>query len=104
MEGGKFSAKNHVVVIDKGTHDNLRQGSMFSLSEAGAVVYGQQGDYSYDSEALGDKIQLPSTEVGNLMVIRPYQYFSLALVTQSSKPISQDILAVSPLSSDDSDK
>ncbi|MDK9739179.1 LysM peptidoglycan-binding domain-containing protein [Vibrio sp. D404a] len=104
MEGGKFSAKNHVVVIDRGTHDNLRQGSMFSLSEAGAVVYGQQGDYSYDSEALGDKIQLPSTEVGNLMVIRPYQYFSLALVTQSSKPISQDILAVSPLSSDDSDK
>lgn len=102
LEGGKFSAKNQVVVIDRGTHDNLRQGSMFSLSQSGTVVYGQQGDYSYDNETLGDKIQLPNTEIGNLMVIRPYQYFSLALVTQSSKPISQDTLAVSPLLSDDS--
>jgi len=98
LEGAKFSAQNQVVVIDRGTDDELRQGSMFSLRESGAVVYGQQGDYSYDSNATGNKVQLPNTEIGNLMVIRPYQHFSLALVTQSSQPISSDTLAVSPLS------
>lgn len=98
LDGAKFSAKNQVVVIDRGTHDELRQGSMFALSASGAVVYGDQGDYSYEDEVLGHQIQLPDTEVGSLMVIRPYQYFSLALVTQSSQPISDETLVVSPLS------
>ena len=98
LDGAKFSAKNQVVVIDRGTHDGLRQGSMFALSASGAVVYGDQGDYSYEDEVLGEQIQLPDTEVGSLMVIRPYQYFSLALVAQSSQSISDETLVVSPLS------
>lgn len=97
LEGGQYSAKNQVVVINKGSQDNLRQGSMFTLSESGAVVFGKQGEYSYKESAASDKVQLPSTSLGSLMVIRPYEYFSLALITQSSKPVSRDILAVSPV-------
>ncbi|MFA0078735.1 LysM peptidoglycan-binding domain-containing protein [Vibrio artabrorum] len=97
LDGSQYSAKNQVVVINKGSQDNLRQGSMFTLSESGAVVFGKQGEYSYKESAASDKVQLPSTSLGSLMVIRPYQYFSLALITQSSKPVSDDILAVSPL-------
>ncbi|MDG2728359.1 peptidoglycan-binding protein, partial [Vibrio parahaemolyticus] len=36
-------------------------------------------------------------KVGELLVIRPYEYFSLALITNSTKPINQDISVVSPL-------
>ncbi|NVN82438.1 MULTISPECIES: LysM peptidoglycan-binding domain-containing protein [unclassified Vibrio] len=97
LDGSQYSAKNQVVVINKGSQDNLRQGSMFTLSESGAVVFGKQGEYSYKESATSDKVQLPSTSLGSLMVIRPYEYFSLALITQSSKPVSNDILAVSPL-------
>ncbi|MEZ9154896.1 LysM peptidoglycan-binding domain-containing protein [Vibrio sp. F13] len=97
LDGSQYSAKNQVVVINKGSQDNLRQGSMFTLSESGAVVFGKQGEYSYKESAVSDKVQLPSTSLGSLMVIRPYGYFSLALITQSSKPVSNDILAVSPL-------
>ncbi|WP_435248066.1 LysM peptidoglycan-binding domain-containing protein [Vibrio sp. nBUS_14] len=97
LDGSQYSAKNQVLVINKGSQDNLRQGSMFTLSESGAVVFGKQGEYSYEESAASDKVQLPSTSLGSLMVIRPYEYFSLALITQSSKPISNDILAVSPL-------
>ncbi|CDU07886.1 putative protein containing LysM domain [Vibrio coralliirubri] len=97
LDGSQYSAKNQVVVINKGSQDNLRQGSMFTLSESGAVVFGKQGEYSYQESAASDKVQLPSTSLGSLMVIRPYEYFSLALITQSSKPVSNDILAVSPL-------
>ncbi|UWZ97139.1 LysM peptidoglycan-binding domain-containing protein [Vibrio splendidus] len=97
LDGSQYSAKNQVVVINKGSQDNLRQGSMFTLSESGAVVFGKQGEYSYKESVASDKVQLPSTSLGSLMVIRPYEYFSLALITQSSKPVSNDILAVSPL-------
>ncbi|MEZ9340883.1 LysM peptidoglycan-binding domain-containing protein [Vibrio splendidus] len=97
LDGSQYSAKNQVVVINKGSQDNLRQGSMFTLSESGAVVFGKQGEYSYKESAASYKVQLPSTSLGSLMVIRPYEYFSLALITQSSKPVSNDILAVSPL-------
>ncbi|PMM38733.1 LysM peptidoglycan-binding domain-containing protein [Vibrio splendidus] len=97
LDGSQYSAKNQVVVINKGSQDNLRQGSMFTLSESGAVVFGKQGEYSYKESAASDKVQLPSTSLGSLMVIRPYEYFSLALITQSSKPVSNDILAVSPV-------
>ncbi|MEG3693054.1 LysM peptidoglycan-binding domain-containing protein [Vibrio coralliirubri] len=97
LDGSQYSAKNQVVVINKGSQDNLRQGSMFTLSESGAVVFGKQGEYSYKESTASDKVQLPSTSLGSLMVIRPYEYFSLALITQSSKPVSNDILAVSPL-------
>ncbi|OED68594.1 peptidoglycan-binding protein [Vibrio tasmaniensis ZS-17] len=97
LDGSQYSAKNQVVVINKGSQDNLRQGSMFTLSESGAVVFGKQGEYSYKESAASGKVQLPSTSLGSLMVIRPYEYFSLALITQSSKPVSNDILAVSPL-------
>ena len=97
LDGSQYSAKNQVLVINKGSQDNLRQGSMFTLSESGAVVFGKQGEYSYKESAASNKVQLPSTSLGSLMAIRPYEYFSLALITQSSKPVSNDILAESPL-------
>ncbi|TKF00499.1 LysM peptidoglycan-binding domain-containing protein [Vibrio kanaloae] len=97
LEGNQYGAKNQVVVINKGSKDNLRQGTMFTLSESGAMVFGKQGEYSYNESVASNKVQLPSTSLGSLMVIRPYEYFSLALITQSTKPVSNEILAVSPL-------
>lgn len=99
VDGTRYTALHQVVVIDRGTHDNLRQGSMFHLVDAGAEVYGEAGEFSYESQTERKGLQLPETLVGSVMVIRPYEHFSLAMVTSSLAPISRQLLGVSPLAS-----
>ncbi|ASF98705.1 LysM peptidoglycan-binding domain-containing protein [Vibrio anguillarum] len=94
LEGSEYSAQNQVVVIDKGLADQLRQGTMFDLIQAGSKVSGKKGQHQQN---LDETLQLPSSLVGSLMVIRPYEHFSLALITDSRVPIGKSVIAVSPL-------
>jgi len=94
LEGSEYSAQNQVVVIDKGLADQLRQGTMFDLIQAGSKVSGKKGQHQQN---LDETLQLPSSLVGSLMVIRPYEHFSLALITDSLVPIGKSVIAVSPL-------
>lgn len=98
IEGSQYSANNQVVVLDQGTKDNLRQGSIFELVESGAVVYGEKGEFSYEG-GKSDEVQLPNITVGSLMVIRPYEYFSLGIITDSTMPIGGGVSAISPVKS-----
>ncbi len=84
-------------MIDRGTADSLKQGSVFDLKEDAHPVY-QDGDgFKKEFGLLDKKIMLPQTKVGELLVIRPFEYFSLALITNSTKPISNGVTVVSPL-------
>lgn len=94
IEGSKYAGKNQVVVIDRGSNDNLQQGSMFELYQAGARVEVKTKPEGKEQEKA---IHLPDLKVGSLMVIRPYPYFSLALVTDSKQPITPATKAISPL-------
>ncbi len=97
IEGIRFSSTNQVVVIDKGSADSLKQGSVFDLKEDAHPVY-QDGDgFKKEFGLLDKKITLPQSKVGELLVIRPYEYFSLALITNSTKPINHKVTVVSPL-------
>ncbi len=97
IEGIRFSSTSQVVVIDRGTADSLKQGSVFDLKEDAHPVY-QDGDgFKKEFGLLDKKIMLPQTKVGELLVIRPFEYFSLALITNSTKPISNGVTVVSPL-------
>ncbi|CED72657.1 putative cell wall degradation enzyme [Aliivibrio wodanis] len=97
IDGGQYLAVNQVAVINKGSEDGVIQGSMFTLKESGHVVQGDKGEYQYAIDKESKKgIQLPQTNVGELIVIRPYEYFSLALITKSEAPIHKSIIAVSP--------
>ncbi|ENM5827677.1 LysM peptidoglycan-binding domain-containing protein [Vibrio metoecus] len=96
LEGSQYAGQNQVVVVDQGSSDGLVQGSMFELYQAGAKVNGKKGQFTYQQEGSEADVQLPSLKVGTLMVIRPYERFSLALITNSSAPISHDVLALSP--------
>ncbi|MBR9875833.1 MAG: LysM peptidoglycan-binding domain-containing protein [Vibrionaceae bacterium] len=98
IEGIHFSSTNQVVVIDKGRVDKLKQGSVFDLKEDAHPV-AKDGDGFQREVGLFDKpIILPQSKVGELLVIRPYEYFSLALITNSTKPINNEVTVVSPLS------
>ncbi|MEZ8106410.1 LysM peptidoglycan-binding domain-containing protein [Vibrio cortegadensis] len=96
IAGSQYAANNQVIILDQGTEDNLRQGSMFELIKPGAMVHSKEGKFSYEGEK-SDAIQLPDITVGRLIVIRPYQYFSLGLITDSSTPIGREISAISPI-------
>ncbi|WP_176470682.1 LysM peptidoglycan-binding domain-containing protein [Vibrio metoecus] len=98
LEGSQYAGQNQVVVMDQGSSDGLAQGSMFELYQAGAKVSDKKGQFTYQQEGSDADVQLPSLKVGTLMVIRPYERFSLALITNSSAPINQEIIAVSPQS------
>ncbi|MCX9562854.1 peptidoglycan-binding protein, partial [Vibrio cholerae] len=96
LEGSQYAGQNQVVIIDQGSSDGIAQGSMFELYQAGAKVNGKKGLFTYQQGSANADVQLPSLKVGTLMVIRPYERFSLALITNSSAPISNDVLALSP--------
>ncbi|HAS6550091.1 TPA: LysM peptidoglycan-binding domain-containing protein [Vibrio parahaemolyticus] len=97
IEGIRFSSTNQVVVIDKGTSDSLKQGSVFDLKEDAHPVYKDGDEFKKEFGVLDKKITLPQSKVGELLVIRPYEYFSLALITTSTKPINKEVSVVSPL-------
>ncbi len=97
IEGIRFSSTSQVVVIDRGTADALQQGSVFDLKEDAHPVYQDDDNFKKEFGLFDKKITLPQSKVGELLVIRPYQYFSLALITNSTKPISNEVTVVSPL-------
>ena len=99
INGGKYMAVNQVVVVDRGSDDGLAQGSMFELKEPSMTVGGLKGKYMYQTKTTDDNnaISFPNNTVGELMMIRTYQKFSLALITKSTVPVSQRLMAVSPL-------
>ncbi|WP_300173478.1 LysM peptidoglycan-binding domain-containing protein [uncultured Aliivibrio sp.] len=97
IHGGKYLAVNQVAVVDRGSNDGIQQGNMFSLKENGHVVKGKKGEYFYDLNK-GDSekgIQLPQVTIGELIIIRPYEAFSLALITRSETVIHQDTIVLS---------
>lgn len=100
MESLNFMAVNQVVIIDRGLDDGVIQGSSFNLAKPGAEVYGEKGEYHY-KKPLGvngfQSAALPPVAIGQMVVIRPYAKFSLALITQSLEPIRVDSLAISPM-------
>ncbi len=96
LEGSQYAGQNQVVVIDQGRSDGVAQGSMFKLYQAAVQVKAKQDSSTFLSERSNTDVQLPSVKVGALMVIRPYERFSLALITNSSAPISAKVHALSP--------
>ncbi len=98
LDGSQYVAQHQVVVLDRGGDDGLRQGSMFEVFQAGSRVFNNGEHFSYEQEWFDESRNLPRKKVGELMVIRPYAKFSLALVTSSQSAISRDVIAISPLS------
>ncbi|WP_164684257.1 LysM peptidoglycan-binding domain-containing protein [Vibrio maerlii] len=99
IEGNQYLAAKQVVVIDRGFKDGVKQGSMFDLMDFGTEVFESPGGYQYAPNLQSSEIHLPSHHVGSMMVIIPYESFSLALITRSKRDIDRGFLAVSPLRS-----
>lgn len=95
IEDAQYAAHNQVVVIDRGTRDDLAQGHVFELYQKGSQVLPADRGSQMVQQALDNDFQFPDSRVGRLMVIQSYEHFSLALITESRQPIGRDTLVKS---------
>lgn len=85
-----FAANGQVVVIDRGRDDGLTKGSHFSLFNQGAKVIAKSSASEHLQLAIQNKIILPDSRVGHLMVIQAYESISLAVVMGSISQVSKE--------------
>ena len=78
-----------VVVIDKGSREDVQIGSMFSILRSGPAVLVNKNNIEYqdDANAWGQigapDITLPAERLGELMVFKVYEKVSIALVVRT---------------------
>lgn len=97
ISGQQYMASKQVIILDRGHLDNFEPGQVFKLYRDGADISGPKGEYAYhDSRFSGAEQQLKHIEVGEVMVLRPYEYFSLAVVTKSFEPFKAGVVALPP--------
>ncbi|HJS04071.1 MAG TPA: LysM peptidoglycan-binding domain-containing protein [Variovorax sp.] len=71
----QFAAQNQVVAINKGTIDGIENGHVLAILKNGETVIDKTG-------AVKETLKLPNERIGLLMVFRPFERVSYALVLE----------------------
>lgn len=74
--GVRFIGRFQIVALDLGTLDGLQAGHVLQVNQQGEVI---------NDPRTQELVQLPSSEAGTVMVFKPYDRVSYALVTQASR-------------------
>ena len=74
--GVRFIGRFQIVALDLGTLDGLQAGHVLRVNQQGELI---------NDPRTQELVQLPSTEAGNVMVFKPYDRVSYALVMQASR-------------------
>ncbi|OJA06764.1 peptidoglycan-binding protein [Halomonas sp. QHL1] len=74
--GVRFIGRFQIVALDLGTLDGLQAGHMLRVNQQGELI---------NDPRTQELVQLPSTEAGSVMVFKPYDRVSYALVMQASR-------------------
>lgn len=75
----RFIGRLQVVAIDLGTQDGLQPGHVLQVDQQGELI---------NDPRTQELIQLPATEAGQVMVFKPYNRVSYALVMQASNVLA----------------
>ncbi len=82
----QFAAQNQVVAINKGTRDGIESGHVLAILKNGETVIDRTGGAK-------ETLKLPNERIGLLMVFRPFEKVSYALVLEiSDTPKAGDLL------------
>ena len=74
--GVRFIGRNQIVALDLGTLDGLQAGHVLRVNQQGELI---------NDPRTHELVQLPSSEAGIVMVFKPYDRVSYALVMQTSR-------------------
>ncbi|MGF1683450.1 LysM peptidoglycan-binding domain-containing protein [Photobacterium minamisatsumaniensis] len=91
-----YIATDDAVVIDLGHLDGVAAGNVFQLHREGADVSGRKGEYHYQALNSKTTYSLRNVPIGEIVVVRPYERFSLAVVTKAIEPFSAGVMALPP--------
>jgi hypothetical protein len=84
----QFAAQNQVVAINKGERDGIENGDVLAILKNGETIVDKTGGTGKET------LKLPSERIGLLMVFRPFEKVSYALVLEiSDAPRVGDLLA-----------
>lgn len=75
----EFAAQNQVVVINKGTRDGIEPGHVLAILKNGETIVDRAGAPDDTGKAV---LKLPNERIGLLMVFRPFEKASYALVLE----------------------
>lgn len=75
----EFAAQNQVVVINKGTRDGIESGHVLAILKNGETIVDRAGA---PNDTGKEVIKLPNERIGLLMVFRPFEKASYALVLE----------------------
>ena len=82
----QFAAQNQVVAINKGTRDGIDSGHVLAILKNGETILDRTGERK-------ETIKLPNERIGLLMVFRPFEKVSYALVLEiTDTPRAGDFL------------
>ena len=89
VQGGislDVSRMNQVVAINKGTRDGIQSGEVLAILKNGATIVDKTSDAK-------ETLKLPNERIGLLMVFRPFEKVSYALILEvSDTPKAGDLL------------
>jgi LysM repeat protein len=85
----QFAAQNQVVAINKGTRDGIESGNVLAILKNGATIVDK-------TDGGKETLKLPNERIGLLMVFRPFEKVSYALVLEINDAPSIGDLLVNP--------
>ncbi|GMQ48081.1 LysM peptidoglycan-binding domain-containing protein [Vibrio sp. 10N] len=97
MDAVNYAVRGQAVVLNRGYVSQVEQGSSYSLVRPTHGVQfskGERGLVELSEEETS--LRMPTVEVGQLVVIRSYPFFSIAVIIEASEPITQHMLVISP--------
>jgi len=89
----QYVAQNQVVVINKGTRDGIEAGHVLAILKNGEAVVDRAANPDYTGKQV---VKLPNERIGLLMVFRPFEKASYALVLEINDAPKPGDLLVNP--------
>jgi len=89
----QFAAQNQVVVINKGTRDGIESGHVLAILKNGDTIVDRAGA---PNDTGKEVLKLPNERIGLLMVFRPFEKASYALVLEINDTPRVGDLLVNP--------
>ncbi|MGR5288308.1 LysM peptidoglycan-binding domain-containing protein [Vibrio maritimus] len=97
MDAVNYVVRGQAVVLNHGYVSRVEQGGSYALVKPAHGFQFSEGEFGLVE---GDKeetsLAMPTIEVGQLVVIRSYPFFSIAVIIEASEPITQQMLVASP--------
>ncbi len=84
VKGVTQIGENDIVVLDIGSEDGIQEGLVLGIFQSGDKVEDRWGDQNRTGRVL---VELPELRAGTVMVFRPFDRVSYALVMQATRPM-----------------